>query len=248
MSLISNLFKRKNHSASEGFINPIQTELHSHIIPGIDDGSSSFEESLEMLKGLKKLGYNKVITTPHIMGDYYKNSIKTIQPVYEKLVSSSEFKEIGIQLSFSAEYMVDETLEDKIEKNELLPFGDNYILVELPFIEEPPIFRKVLFQLQLAGFQPVLAHPERYPYYGVNRKLYDEIFESGILFQVNIMSLSGYYAPAIRENAAYLIEKKMVNFVGSDLHHPGQLHVLENSINTALFEKMCRLNLLNNTL
>ena len=249
MSNFFSLFKKKSSpSENSVFINPITTELHSHLIPGIDDGTEQIEETIEVLTKYQELGYKKVITTPHIMGDFYKNGAFNILPGLEKIKNLLIQNHINIEIEAAAEYMVDELLEGKINNKEILTFGGNKVLIELPFNEEPPIFKSVLFALQTNGFQPVLAHPERYPYYALNKSNYEQLIENGVLIQLNIMSLIGYYSPNIKKTAEFLIDNKMVHLVGSDLHGARHLPFLEKAIQSTYYRKVCELNLLNNQL
>lgn len=249
MSNLFSLFKKKQPQTENSvFINPITTELHSHLIPGIDDGTEKVEETIEVLKHYHKLGYKKVITTPHIMGDFYKNGAFNILPGLEKIKSLLVQNNIEIEIEAAAEYMVDELLEVKINKKEILTFGGNKVLIELPFNEEPLNFKTVLFELQVNGYQPVLAHPERYSYYGSKKSNFNDLVENGVLFQLNLMSLIGYYSPEIKKTAEYLIDNKLVHLVGSDLHGTKHLPYLEKALQSSYYRKACELNLLNNQL
>lgn len=248
MGLFGNFFKSKQKYADAGFVNPITTELHSHLIPGIDDGVETIEQSIEILRAWSEMGYKKVITTPHIMGDYYKNGPENILPKLEQIRTALKEKNIPIEIHAAAEYMVDDVLEQKIEAKQLLSFGNNYVLVELPFSDEPRNLKTVLFNMRVNGYKPVLAHPERYGYMGMKKEKYEELFESGILFQINIFSLIGYYSPQIQKTAEWLIEKKMVNMIGSDTHGARHLPVLDTAIRSKNYQKICELPLLNNQL
>ena len=248
MSFLKGLFAAKSDENDSDFVNPITTDIHSHLIPGIDDGVQTVEQSLQLLSALADLGYKKVVTTPHIMGDYYKNGPHNILPGLEMMRGELKKNQIPIELEAAAEYMVDETLEEKIKKREILTFGNNYVLIELPFSREPGNLYNILFSLQINDYQPVLAHPERYEYYGRHRQKYTELFESGILFQLNIFSLAGYYSPEVQKTAAYLIENKMVHLAGSDMHIPLHLPVMQHVLKTYEYRLLCSLNLINNKL
>ncbi len=247
MALFGNFFKR-DKLPEEPFLNPITTDLHSHLIPNLDDGVESLSESILVLKELSALGYKKVITTPHIMGDFYKNGRDNILPALDLVRNELKLQHILIEIEASAEYMVDELLEVKINTNDLLPFGKNYILIELPFSAEPPNLKKVLFDLQINGYQPVLAHPERYMYMANNPDTYHELADSGILLQLNTMSLIGYYSPEVKKNAEYLIDQKLVHLVGSDIHGPRHLPYLTKALQSNYYRKICALPLMNNQL
>lgn len=248
MSLFGSLFTSKPKPADTGFINPIHTELHSHLIPAIDDGVQTLEESIEILRVWSEMGYKKVITTPHIMGDFYKNGPENILPKLAELRKALKENNINIEVDAAAEYLIDDALEKKIEEKNILTFGNNYVLVELPFTEEPANMKNVLFNLRVNGYKPVLAHPERYAYMAQRKDKYEELFDSGILFQLNIYSLIGYYSPHIQKTAEWLIEKKMVNMIGSDTHGVRHLDVLQAAVKSKNYQRVCELPLLNNLL
>lgn len=248
MKLFDRLFSKKPKLANVSFVNPITTEVHSHLIPGIDDGVQTLEESIDILKHFASLGYQKVITTPHIMSDYYKNSPEIILPLLEKVRAGLKEQHISITLEAAAEYMIDDGLQQKIDHKELLTFGKNHVLVEMPFTEPSPNFKDILFSLRINGYTPVLAHPERYLYFAANPKRYDELWDAELLFQVNLYSLVGYYSPMAQKAAEYLIANKMVSLVGSDTHGLRHMPVLEHALRSKNYELICELPLLNNTL
>lgn len=248
MGLFGSLFSMQPRLAEPSFVNPITTELHSHLIPGIDDGVRTIEESLIVLREMAELGYKKVITTPHIMGDFYKNGPENILPLLDKLRNALVKENIKLELEAAAEYMVDDSLELKIKNKNLLSFGQNYVLIELPFTDSPANLKQVLFDLQVNGYRPVLAHPERYGYLAMNKDKFEELFETGIHFQLNLFSLVGYYSKQIQKTAEWMISKKMVHMVGSDTHGPRHLDVLNMALKSYNYQKVCHLPLLNNKL
>lgn len=248
MSLWSRLFAKKPKLADESFVNPITTDFHSHLLPGIDDGVQTLEESIDVLKHLSSLGYTRVITTPHIMGDYYKNSAANILPLLEQLQNEVIRQEIPITIQASAEYMVDDALLEKIDSGNMLPFGQNHVLIEMPFMEPSLNLTEILFALRINGYKPVLAHPERYVYFGMNPKKYHELWDTELLFQVNVNSLIGYYSPQVQKTAEYLIENKMVSMIGSDIHGMRHMPAFEHAIKSLNYQNICSLPLLNNSL
>ena len=248
MGIFSSLFKSKPKLADVDFVNPITTELHSHLIPGIDDGVRVIEESIEVLRTLHEMGYKKVITTPHIQGDFFKNGPDNILPGLELVRKKLLEENIDIEIEAAAEYLLDDVLEEKVDKKDILTFGNKYVLVELPFTEEPRNLKNVFFKLRINGYKPVLAHPERYQYMAMEKDKYEELFQSGILFQVNILSLIGYYSPEIQKTAEYLIEKKMVNLIGSDIHGQRHLEAFKAALQSKNYQNICKLKLLNNEL
>ncbi|MBC7384032.1 MAG: capsular biosynthesis protein [Bacteroidia bacterium] len=254
MGLFSNIFNRKTElgkkSSTSSFVNPIQVEFHSHLIYGVDDGCEVIDQSIAILKKFADLGMRKVITTPHVMSDFYKNSQANIYPLRDEIRKRLSEENIQIEFDAAAEYMVDEGFEKKIEEGNLLTFGkDNkHVLIELPFMTEPPNLNAVLFKLQIAGYTPILAHPERYMYYGNEREKFHELKDRGILLQLNILSCLGYYSKPVADVAAYLVNNKLIDLVGSDVHHIRHMQILPDALEHKIYRKVCELELLNNYL
>jgi len=204
--------------------------MHSHLVPGIDDGAQDVESSIELVNGLVDMGYQKLITTPHILWDIYKNDVKTITPAHNSLLEALKTNKIKVPVSFAAEYFLDDHVDELIEKNvPLLTIKNKWTLVEFSFVSAPLDLKEKLFSLQIAGYFPILAHPERYTYFNRDRNVYDELKEAGYYFQVNILSLVGYYGKAPQELAQYLVKKKYVDLLGTDMHHIRHLNTLQTS-------------------
>lgn len=221
-------FKRKTKERPD--LSGIVTDMHSHLVPGIDDGSPDVETSIELIRGLMDMGYKKFIATPHILWDIFKNSKSTIQPAFEELKAGLKSENIDVPIKFAAEYFLDYHVDELLEdRKKLLTIKDNWVLVEFSFISPPLDLKEKLFSLQLAGYQPVLAHPERYTYFLRNREMYDELREAGYYFQLNLLSLTGYYGKAPLELANHLLKNKYVDLLGTDLHHDRHLKALQSS-------------------
>ena len=204
--------------------------MHSHLIPGIDDGAPDLETSVRLVRGLMDLGYKKIITTPHINADIFGNTPAIIRTGQAELSKELERQGMDIQVSAAAEYLIDDRFVQMLENDEpLLTFQDRLVLVELSFVVPAMNLKEILFQLQLKGYQPVLAHPERYLYFGANKGWYEQLRDAGCLFQLNLLSFSGYYGPESRQLVEYLVKKKYVDLLGTDLHHDKQLEVLGQS-------------------
>lgn len=248
MNFLSRLFK------SAPKLEPIDlsligTDMHSHLIPGIDDGSKSLEDTMIMLKKFSDLGYKKVITTPHIMSDYYRNTPEIILGGLEKVRAAIKEEGIAIELEAAAEYYLDYSMRELIASKQILTFGDNYVLVELSFSQEQPGVKQLLFELITEGYNPILAHVERYPYYNNQWNLIEEYRERGILLQLNLNSLSGHYGPMVKRMAELLIDRDCINVIGSDCHHFGHLEMIETlRTNPHLHKIVNKPNLLNKTL
>lgn len=199
----------------------LKTDIHSHFIPGIDDGAPNMKEAVTLIVEMQKLGYKKLITTPHVMSDFYKNSSETILKGLDDLRNELAKKNVSIEIDAAAEYYVDYDFEQNIKKEKLLTFGDGYLLVEFPFLQEPKNFLDIIFRLQISGYKVVLAHPERYHYFEM--KDYENLANRGVLFQINFLSLIGYYCLQTKHRAEDLVASNMVSFIGSDCHNMQQM-------------------------
>ncbi len=181
---------------------------------------------MELLRCMHEFGYKKVITTPHIMSDHYRNTpeiiLKGLSEVREAILKEN----IDIKIDAAAEYYLDSEFNAAIEQKKLLTFGQNYVLFELSFFSPPDILFETIFRLQSNGYSPVLAHPERYPYWYNNMEKFNEIRSKGVALQLNINSLTGHYSPDCKKTAEKLIELNMVSFLGSDCHHMGHIELI----------------------
>lgn len=212
------LFGKKKKEPQFDF-STIRTDMHSHILPGIDDGAKSVADSIMLAKRFKSLGYSKLVATPHIMADYFRNTPDTIHRALDKLREALLENQIDLEVHAAAEYYLDETFENKIAKKEVLTFGDNYLLFELSYINAPHNLFDVIAKMQDAGYQPVLAHPERYPYFYNSIESHQQIKDTGCLLQMNTISLVGYYGKNSKQTAEELIDNYCVDFIGTDMHH-----------------------------
>lgn len=228
----------------------LKVDMHSHLIPGIDDGSKSMEESLELVKRLADYGLKKIITTPHIMYEYYRNTPEIIGMGLEDLRKAVKNEGISIDIEAAAEYYMDEIFLEKVKAGEkLLTFGDDYILVETGFINKPQMLLDIIFHLEMAGYKPILAHPERYQYLLADKKLQDELIERKLLFQVNLLSFTGFYSKQVKDFGELLLEKGAVALLGTDCHNARYLDMLETlPRNQKIYEKIQNLELINTQL
>lgn len=222
------IFKKKNFERPD--FSELITDMHSHLIPGIDDGATDVQNSLELINGLTDMGYQKFIATPHILWDIFKNNAGTITPAYIGLQAGMAEADVRTPIRFAAEYFLDYHVEELMEEEQpLLTLKDNMVLVEFSFVSAPLDLKEKLFSLQMAGYQPVIAHPERYIYFGKSKEKYEELREAGYFLQVNLLSLAGYYGKLPQEIANQLVKNKMVDFLGTDLHHVRHLNALQNA-------------------
>jgi len=205
----------------------IGVDMHSHLLPGIDDGVQTIAESLTCIKTLQHLGYKKLICTPHIISDMYPNDRETILPRLEEIREALKENNIDIAIEAAAEYMVDLEMEKQVLSGEpLLTFGNNLILIEMSYVAPSPNIEQVIFQLRLKGLQPILAHPERYVFYHNNLDNYQRFIDLGCMLQMNLLSLLGYYGKQIKLVAEKLLKNKMIDLLGTDMHHQRHLMAL----------------------
>ncbi len=197
------------------------TDIHCHIIPGIDDGSESAVLSVELVERMKGWGIDHIIATPHVTQETFENTPETIRPALAELRKALDEANIDVKLEQSAEYRLDEFSMDQMERGVVMPYPNKYLLVENSFVQEPWNLTKILFDLNIAGYRPIWAHPERYAYYydKDKRHRYDEVRQAGAFFQVNLLSLAGFYGREQKKVAEELIEKGYVDFLGTDLHN-----------------------------
>lgn len=228
MGLFNEIFSGQKLSSPINFAN-LGVDIHSHLIPAIDDGVSSFEEAVELIRRLNELGIKKIITTPHVMQDYYRNTNEIIIRGCDSLRLILEQEKIAVELETAAEYMIDDGFEAKQKEGKLLTFGDNYILVELSYYFPHPNLSSIIFNLQIEGYKVILAHPERYVYWHNNISKYEELKNKGVYFQLNTISLANSYSPAVQRTAEKLIRNEMIEFVGSDMHNKLTLERIEIS-------------------
>lgn len=216
----------------------LETDIHSHLIPGVDDGSQSMEESISLLKQLKELGYKKVITTPHIFYDSYLDGYDILFKKLEDLRLKVKENNIDIEIVLSGEYLLDDDIKERVEKKQILSFGDNYLLFEFPMRNEPMGYEEWLFDLQLSGYNLILAHPERYTFLNNDIKKYYKLKDRGILFQVNISSFSGYYGEHIQKLVEKLTNENLVDLIGTDCHGQRHIDALKKSLHSPVLKQL----------
>ena len=225
-------------------------DLHSHLIPAIDDGVKTVEDSIAILKQFEQLGFKKIITTPHVVPDGYNNSSETILRGRDKVLEAMKKNSINIQFEAAAEYYFDGSLNEKIKNNDILTIGKNYVLVEYSYLAKPNDASNVIYNLQVAGYKIILAHPERYPYYHEKKfDSYHALKERKVFFQINLMSLIGRYGKPAKAIAERMIDEKLVDFVGTDLHGMKHLENIKECLSEKYLEKILTYDkLLNKTL
>ena len=223
-------FFSKNKVTLKDLIPDNYVDIHSHLLPGIDDGAKSFEDTLTLTKALLSFGCTQFITTPHIIQYIWDNTKDQITTLAATTVSDLEKNNINVPFRAAAEYLMDDQFERLFKSSELLTLKDNYVLVEMSYINAPIQLYSILFDLQVAGYIPVLAHPERYLFYRNNFNEYLKLKRAGCLFQLNLLSTVGYYGPEITKMAEQLLEKGLYDFVGSDVHHNNHIAAFDQKV------------------
>lgn len=198
-------------------------DIHSHLLPGIDDGAKNFEHTLKLTKALQDFGVSEFITTPHIIQNIWDNTSEEIIANKTQTVIELEKNQITIPFRAAAEYMMNDHFVQLFQAKELLTLKKNYVLVEMSYMNPPIQLYSILFDLQVAGYIPVLAHPERYLFYHNNFDEYLKLKKLGCLFQLNLLSVVGYYGEGITKTAEKLLQKGLYDYVGSDVHHSNHI-------------------------
>ncbi len=241
-----NIFKKRTRHTN---VLPLQADMHSHLLPGLDDGVQEIAESLQLLRGLSALGYKHLVMTPHILSDFYPNTPNGIRKQLKVVQAACQQEGLDLTLEAAAEYYLDEVFFKSLQSDEdLLTFGDNYILFETGFVNQSAIMFDAIFRMKARGLKPILAHPERYEYMYQNYELAEELVDRGALLQLNLNSLSGYYSTPAKKVSEWLIDKKLVHFVGTDCHNQKHFNLIGETIKLPYFDKLLKLDLLNNTL
>ncbi|MFB0946460.1 MAG: capsular biosynthesis protein [Spirosomataceae bacterium] len=231
--------------------NAIKVDVHSHILPYFDDGVAHFNQSIHLVIEFQKMGYKKLILTPHIMQSYYERSPEELATQMEELRFLLKRSGVPMLLDLAAEYYLDEYFFDLLEaKKPLLTLdkANRYLLVETSFVAKNEFLLEAVERITDAGYIPVLSHPESYCFLKDNLELIRELRMKGMLFQVNINSLIGYYSKQARQTAELLINQRLVSFVGTDCRSFSQLTYLRKAMTTNAYDNVCRQNLINNTL
>lgn len=239
MGFISNLFKKREELSNLTDFSGLYIDMHSHLIPGIDDGAKTIEDSLELIRGMRALGFKKIITSPHIMSGGYDNTPEIILAGRDKVREAIKAQNIDVEFDAWAEYYLDETILPKIQAKKLLTMGDNYVLVELSYLIKSSNVSSYFYPLITNGYKIVLAHPERYPYYhSESLEEYFNLKDHGVFFQLNIASLTGTYGQAARRIGEKLIDNNLIDFVSTDLHNERHLNYIRDAVKLPYMEKI----------
>ena len=222
------LFKTKPKLAA--LIPSNYVDIHSHVLPGIDDGAKTMEDTRFLLDGMAQLGFSKSITTPHTMGNVWDNTSETIKEALEAVHATVPIPAQALNLQAASEYFLDEHLMELATQGPLLTLKENYILVEMSYLNAPLQLYDFLFELQLKGYQLILAHPERYSFLHSHKKEYEKLKKAGCMFQLNLLAAVGYYGRDVANTADYLLKEGLYNYVGSDIHHKFHVESFQKKI------------------
>ncbi len=220
-------------------------DMHSHLIPGIDDGARTMEDTLEMLTAFKSLGYSKIVTTPHIKQGSFDNTTDVIRQGELEVKKALEEINLDIEFEAAAEYYFDYSFLERIESNDILSFSDGHVLVEFSFHQPPMGYKEMIFALQMKEYTPIIAHFERYPYYHGSVKKAESLRDRGAKIQINLLSLFGHYGQEIQKQAALLIKAGQVDLVASDCHRIEHIQLLIDHAKDPLLAKLNSLDLKN---
>ena len=197
----------------------LKTDIHNHILYGLDDGARSIEESLHLINGMANLGFTKLIPSPHIMNHLYPNNKETIDKPFIHVRKMIEEQKGGLKIpNYGAEYLIDEEFPNLRKNGLLIPFYKNFVLIEMSYLSKSILFEEEVYQLQMAGFQPVLAHPERYLYLHGIPNIYEKIVGSGCQLQLNLLSLTKRYSNGVTKVAKKILKDQLYHWAGSDVH------------------------------
>src|ERR1700757_4360829 len=202
-------FKRKEITGSPKYL-PVQTDIHSHILPGIDDGAPDIATAVKLVKGIYDLGVRKSIATPHVMGDMYRNTPEIITAALHQLKAACKEAQIDIELEAAAEYMLDDYFMELLKAGApLLTIYKNIVLTEQSYAIESGNLKELAFEIITNGYKPVMAHPERYVFYHKNYDDYFQLKELGFLLQVNLLSLTGHYGKQVKKSAEFILKENL---------------------------------------
>ncbi len=220
-------FTRKKRIPLTDFFTNDFVDIHSHLLPGIDDGAKDVEDSVSLIQTMRSYGIKNFITTPHVLGDVYPNTPEIIKGKLSELHEVLKNRGMeDVSISAAAEYMLDEQFAQTLKEGEILTLKDKYVLVEMSYFSAPINLYDVLFEIQLKGYKPVLAHPERYNFYHNDFDNYYKLKKAGCLFQLNFLSLTEQYGKNVQKISQKLLQLDMYDFVGTDTHHSRHLNLL----------------------
>lgn len=232
--MFGKLFGRKKEQVKLFY----NTDVHCHILPGVDHGSRSVEQSLELLEAQMEMGIHCVILTSHVTAVTFENTRESLTSAFEVLKQAVAEAGLDMELHLSAEYRMDEYFDKEYKAGHLIAMPGNHILLENSFQQELLNLDELLFDMQVQGYKTILAHPERYTYYSRRRKRYEALHNAGARFQVNLLSFTGYFGEEARESALWFARNGMIDYLGTDMHNIKQAHIIMDYLNSKEWRKM----------
>jgi tyrosine-protein phosphatase YwqE len=205
-------------------------DIHSHLLPGIDDGATDISNTINLLEGIRKIGFTKCIATPHTLPEIWENTSDGIMETFHTTKNNLEEPLQTMLHHAASEYMINEAFLDRLNSEPLLTIKDNIVLIEMSYMNPPLALKEIIFEIQIKGYQPLLAHPERYLFYHQNTKMYTTLKELDVKFQMNLLSSVGYYGSKVAIAADFLLKENYIDFVGTDVHHMKHIVAFENKI------------------
>ena len=239
-----NIFSKKKSDPNATLF--YHTDVHCHILPGVDHGSQDVIQSLEMLRAELAMGINRVVLTSHVTADTFENTPESLNAAFEILKKAVADAGLPIELHVSAEYRLDDYWNAQWAKGAVLPMPGNYLLLENSFLQERLDMDQFIFEVQSKGYKPILAHPERYAYYSMRRERLVKLHAAGVKFQVNVLSLSGYFGHGARDLAQWLIKEHMVDLLGSDMHNIEHAMIIKEYIGSKDWQRQLPLLMAHN--
>lgn len=223
-------FFNKKKPILKDFIPDNHIDFHSHLLFGIDDGAKTFEDTLRLVKAMNDFGITQITTTPHVMNNVWNNTTEIIVNRQNEVNTLLKAEGIDLTIRAAAEYLMDDHFLKLIQTEPLLTLKDNYVLVEMSYMNAPLQLYDVLFELQVAGYKPVLAHPERYNFYHNKLDEFSRLKNAGCLFQINLLSTVGYYGEFVARTAEHLLKKGLIDFASSDIHHDKHVAAFDGKV------------------
>lgn len=228
-------FKKRDSPTSVNY-ESIAVDMHSHVLPGIDDGAQDVNQSIDLIVRMMESGIKKIIATPHVMADYYRNTPETIGNALAILKAELKRQMIDIEIESAAEHYFDETFETRVNEHKLFTMGDNYALFELSFISLPLNVIGVIQRMKELGYKPILAHPERYSYLDIEQL--KNLRDWGCDLQINTISLTGYYGKEAKKMAEAMVDNEIVDFISSDMHHLRHANAFRKALDNTYVQRL----------
>ncbi len=218
----------------------LNADTHSHLLPGVDDGVKDFETALSCINEMKRNGINKIYVTPHFQTHRFKNDEDDIKRRFDELRKQINEQIPDIELQLAGEYLIDSGFEERLQSKQLLTINDKYLLVEFSFNQSMLGMEELFFEMQMKGYEVILAHPERYLYLNKDSKLIHNLKEQGVYFQSNIMSFGGFYGSESMKRAYQYVDNGWIDFLGTDIHGRKYRDALADVCQKSKFQKLLK--------